>query len=200
METASPPSRPLQLSEDQHATLLSPQNGSLLIQSRSGSTNVKIRWDQGQARLELQEAQVHVSCPGELSFHCERFAVQADRAIELQSQGTLRADAIENMELRAHSLTLQSTLGDILLRANDFVRALGEKILLNTDTCPEQSRRQAQTFLSRLLGHRAPDSTPSHSSRSPRPEGSQSATKAQESALFASADNLRRSHGTNDDA
>lgn len=157
MEAITRPRRPLKLSEGQRTTLLGPQNGSLVIKSGAGQSSVNIRWVQGNAVVELQDADLQVSSPGNVSFHCERFSVQADQGIDLQSQGYMRASSVEEMKLRGHSLALQSTLGDILLRANDFVRAFGEKILLNTDTCPEHSRRQTQKFLARLLGHKDPE-------------------------------------------
>lgn len=147
--------QPIALAEGQNR-IIGPKNGILLIDAGASQGSITIRWKQGQAVVELQDAQVQVSSPGELSFHCERFCVQADQSIELQSQGRVHATAMQDMQLSAQSLSLRATLGDLMLRANDFVRAIGEKILLNTDTCPEASRRHSQAYLARLLGHRSP--------------------------------------------
>lgn len=156
--TASPQS--ISLAEDQTTILAAPRNGSLQIKSADAQGSVRIHWSKGQAVVELEDAQVQISAPDEVSFHCERFCVHADQSIDLHSQGTIRAQATEDMELSARSLALRATLGDLVLRANDFVRAVGEKILLNTDTCPEQSRRQIQSYLARLLGYQPPGDKP----------------------------------------
>lgn len=158
--TMSITSQAHRLPEGQSTTFTSPSDGSLRIETKAGQPTLKIRWEQGQAIVELQDAQLQISSPGQVSFHCETFSVQADQDINLQSQGNWHANAVQQMKLSAHSLSLRATLGDILLRANDFVRAFGEKILLNTDTCPEQARRQTQSYLARLLGHQPPHDAP----------------------------------------
>lgn len=147
----------LHLRRGQHAQLRAPQDGSLRVENPEGQGTLLIRWEGGRAQVQLETADLHVVAANEVSFHCDRFKVQADRELELQSQGTWRASAAQDMDLRAQELSLRATLGDLVLRANDFVRALGEKILLNTDLDPESSKRQARQYLARLLGY---DSSP----------------------------------------
>lgn len=88
-----------------------------------------------------------MDCPGELSLHCDRFQVHADEEIALQSQG--------RVDLRGEEISIRALLGDLLLSANDYLRALGEKILLNTEQDPEEAERERQALLRRLLGYRA---------------------------------------------
>lgn len=156
---------PLSIREGEQATLTAPKHGSLSIHANNDQGAIKIHWSEGRATVELQSASVQVCAPEDVSFHCERFHVQADQSIHLQSQGSFRANAEQDLELRAASLSLRATLGDLALRANDYVRAIGEKILLNTDTCPEQSQREIQSYLKRLLGYPAAKATGSDLSR-----------------------------------
>lgn len=147
----------LHLRRGQHARLRAPTEGTLVVEQPGGQGSLTIEWQEGRAKVQLQKADLEILCSEAVSFHCDTFRVQADREIELNSEGSWSAKAVDGMDLRGRSMALRATLGDLALTANDFVRAIGEKILLNTDTDPEQSRRQAKQLLSRLLGHRIDD-------------------------------------------
>lgn len=135
-------------------TLRCPEDGSLVIQDGQGAQCLRIDWHQGQPTVTLATADLKVLSAGDIAFHCDQFQVSADQDIQLQSHGSLHASANEAMKLQAPEVSIKATLGDLWLSANDFVRALGEKILLNTDTDPDSAKRQAQAFLRKMLGYK----------------------------------------------
>lgn len=150
---AQPRSCPLPVKEGYSHHLISPEQGSLFIRHADGHAQVRITWHEGTPTVEVKKADLRMLFPEAVQFHCERFCVQADQEIAFESHGQLRATASEHLDLSAQEISLHASLGDILLKANDFVRALGQKILLNTDVDPEHSKAQAQRFLRKLLGY-----------------------------------------------
>lgn len=152
----SDPDTALRLFVPRHAQaiLQSPEDGSLSIQSPKGTQTLRIDWQQGQPTVTLDTADLKVLSAGDIAFHCDRFHVSADQTIQLQSHASMQVSANETMNLQAPEVSIKATLGDLWLSANDFVRALGEKILLNTETDPDSAKRQAQDFLRKMLGYR----------------------------------------------
>lgn len=131
-------------------TLQSPNEASLRIQDPQGQCQLRIDWKGGRPQVHLQQSDLLLDCVGELALHCDRFRLSADEEMILESQGSV--------ELRGEEVTVRALLGDLLLSANDYLRALGEKILLNTEQDPERSEQSRQALVQRLLGYRARES------------------------------------------
>ncbi|TPV93650.1 MAG: hypothetical protein B7733_19420 [Myxococcales bacterium FL481] len=128
------------------------KDGQLLIAHADGNTAARVEWVDGTARIIVERADLAIEQTDDVRVRCRNFRVDAEQDIRLTAGHELSAQAVRKARLEAEVVETVATLGDLLLRANDFVRACGERILLNTDKDPAESDRRAKEFLRRLLG------------------------------------------------
>jgi hypothetical protein len=114
--------------------------GEDLVELRApdGRLELRLRITPEGPVLEIDAAALRLSAR-DISVDCERFSVQAEQAVELQSQGEIVHRAHGDMtqqslgELHLHgaSTEIRATLGEMRLHANDDVRVNGERVRLN---------------------------------------------------------------------
>lgn len=99
-------------------TVLADDHGERVeVRALGGALELTIELTPSGARLHLDAVDIALRARGTVSAECERFEVRAREAATVSSPAT----------------TVESTEGDLLLRANDDVRASGERVLLNCD-------------------------------------------------------------------
>lgn len=118
--------------------------GELHIRGAGVEGEICIVVENGRVELQIRQADISVKSSPKVDIECESFSVDAKCDLQLRAQ--------RKLDMSAQMVGITSTLGDLVLRANDFVRATGEKVLLNTEVDPEESDRKAKAFLARLLG------------------------------------------------
>lgn len=115
-----------------------------------GSDQITVRADDGRVELEVtltekgpvlhfRAAEMTLQAEGRLALACEDLEVHARRSIVQESGGDLVQVAGRDShisarrELCAHGTDarIESTRGDVVLRANDDVRLHGERVKLN---------------------------------------------------------------------
>jgi hypothetical protein len=102
----------------------------------------------------FDSANLALSTPGKVSLSCGEFKVDAKEKLELRTQGNwLSAVAGHSetrvtgrAELRADEIALEATGGDARLCANDDVRVVGERILLNSEHEGSLTKDQIESF------------------------------------------------------
>ncbi len=108
------------------------------LRDPSGRLELRLRVTAEGPVLEIDAAALRL-CARDISVSCERFTVEAERSVELHSQGEIlqraHGDALlqSQGDLRMHgaSTELRATLGEMRLHANDDVRVNGERVRLN---------------------------------------------------------------------
>lgn len=128
------------------------ERGELIVEHADGQVAARVVWADGKARVVLERADLTIEDAGDVSVRCRNFVVDAEHDVQLTAQREFSVRAVTKARLQAEVVEAVATLGDVVLRANDFVRACGERILLNTDKDPAESDRRARAFLQRLLG------------------------------------------------
>lgn len=117
-----------------------PQDGDRInVMSPDGTFELVIAFTPAGPVLRLRAAALELSTSGELRLSCEDLAIQARRSLTINA-GDLTEQIAETRtsiiggrsRLEAHAVGIRARLGDVVLEANDDVRATGEKILLNS--------------------------------------------------------------------
>lgn len=100
-------------------TLRDDDDGTEYVEVRapSGMLELTLAWTPEGLRLHVEAAEISLRAHGTLSADCARLDLRARESAVLSSPET----------------TVESTRGDLALRANDDVRADGERVLLNCD-------------------------------------------------------------------
>lgn len=109
------------------------------VTSPDGTFELAITFTPAGPVLRLSAAALELSCSGDLRLDCENLALSA-RSSMVISAGNLTERIAETQtsvvggrsQLEAHAVGIRARLGDVVLDANDYVRATGEKILLNS--------------------------------------------------------------------
>ncbi len=99
-------------------TVLADDHGERVeVRALGGTLELTIELTPTGAKLHLDAIDISLRAKGTVSAECDRFSVHARESATLSSPAT----------------TVESTEGDLLLKANDDVRASGERVLLNCD-------------------------------------------------------------------
>ena len=107
-----------QLPSGRSVTVLADEHGERVeVRARGGALELTIELTPTGAKLHLDAVDISLRAKGTVSAECDRFEVRARESATLSSPAT----------------TVESTEGDLLLKANDDVRASGERVLLNCD-------------------------------------------------------------------
>lgn len=118
-------------------TVLADDHGERVeVRASTGTLELTIELTPNGAKLHLDAVDIALRARGTVSAECERFEVRAREAATVSSPAT----------------TVESTEGDLLLRANDDVRTSGERVLLNCDKedeVPEWMREAVDARLPR---------------------------------------------------
>jgi len=109
------------------------------VTSPDGAFELAITFTPAGPVLRLSAAALELSCAGDLRLDCENLALSARSSMAITA-GNLTEQIAETRtstvggrsQLEAHAVGIRARLGDVVLDANDYVRATGEKILLNS--------------------------------------------------------------------
>jgi len=109
------------------------------VTSPDGTFELAIAFTAAGPVLRLSAAALELSCSGDLRLDCENLALSARSSMAITAgnlteeiAGTRTASVGGRSQLEARAVGIRARLGDVVLDANDNVRATGEKILLNS--------------------------------------------------------------------
>lgn len=133
---------------------LDPVLGTLAVSSPDGLVELSVRCTPDGCVLSFASAQLALSTPGRLDLRCRELLVDAERRLELNSGGDFasniggssRTTVVGRLETDADEMFLRTQRGDALIQANDYVRLVGEKVLLNSEQERRPSRDQLEAF------------------------------------------------------
>ena len=66
-----------------------------------------------------------------MEFAAEEISLTARHELKLQSEGTMALQASGDMSIDAEAHSISARMGDVKIKANDDVIALGERIRMN---------------------------------------------------------------------
>lgn len=114
---------------------------TLVVQEAPEACLVRLLDPEGRSRLTIEitpegpilrlEGSVRLQVEGDLALAARRLALHAEDGMELSSGGDLRLQAAGVACTRAQSQSIEATVGDVQVSANDRVRLKGELIKLN---------------------------------------------------------------------
>lgn len=117
------------------------ESGDLLtVSAPDGKVELVIRLTDEGPTVQLQAAALELFAPRDITLECGgRFRVRAREGIAIETAGPMQqrvAGALEvevggRSQLRARAVSVEATLGNVDVRANDDVALEGERILLN---------------------------------------------------------------------
>ncbi|HWL85824.1 MAG TPA: hypothetical protein VNO21_08485 [Polyangiaceae bacterium] len=120
-----------------------PEGERLSIHGKGGKLELSIVLTDAGPRLVIDAADIELRAQGTLAVDCERFEVRA------------RTEA----SIRAPDAVVEATKGSLDLRANDFVRVVGEQIRLNCDRPEEIPAWMKEALEARFLHAPPPQTT-----------------------------------------
>lgn len=124
------------------------------ITSPEGVVELSVRCTSEGCVLRFASTRLVLSTPGRLDVRCQELVVDAAQRLELNSGGDLTSRVGGSstttvggrIEADADEMFLCSRRGDTLLQANDYVRLVGEKVLLNSEQERRPTRDQLEAF------------------------------------------------------
>lgn len=131
-----------------------PELGTVEISSPDGLVELSVRCTPAGCVLRFASAQLALSTPGRLDVRCRELVLEAEQRLELNSSGDFasRVDGSSTttvsgrLEADADEMFLRTQRGDALIQANDYVRLVGEKVLLNSEQERRPTRNQLEAF------------------------------------------------------
>ena len=131
-----------------------PGLGSVAISSPDGTVELSVRCTPEGCVLSFASAQLALTTPGRLDVRCRELVVDAEQRLELNSGGDFSSSVggsstttvSGRLEADADELFLHTQRGDALIQANDYVRLVGEKVLLNSEQERRPTRDQLEAF------------------------------------------------------
>ena len=123
----------------------------------SGEVELSVRLTDDGPALSFKGADIDIASAGKVAVACDAFEVAA-REVRFDASGDFNTTVKGNYRVRAKKLfetvadTLEwvATRGDATLKANDVVRMLGEKILLNSDKADPADQGKVIDFMKRM--------------------------------------------------
>lgn len=124
-----------------HTLLVDAATSRLQIKSPSGRVELTVRCTDQGCVLEFSQGEIELNSPAKVSLQCDELELRARTRMELATAGDLHTrvagDSLAAIQGRAYteadSLELRAARGDAHVHANDRVRLVGEKILLNSE-------------------------------------------------------------------
>jgi hypothetical protein len=128
--------------------------GTVQIASPDGMVELSVRCTAQGCVLSFANAQLELSTAGRLDVRCRELVVEAEQRLELNSGGDYSSriggssstNVSGRLEADADELFLHTQRGDALIKANDYVRLVGEKVLLNSEQERRPMRDQLEAF------------------------------------------------------
>lgn len=128
------------------------------VHSRTGHVELLIKFTSEGPLLTFSAAEIAMESRGKMELKCKEFTLQAEQSIQLKSAGDALTEIAgeskthvgKQLVATAEEVSIEATKGDTIVKANDFVRVHGEKILLNTELDPETEQKKIQAFLNAL--------------------------------------------------
>ena len=108
----------------------------VVIVNASGGVELTLELTERGARLVLDAADVELRSTRNVAVACDTFKIAAR---------TFEVEASERASITAADAALTATTGDVVITANDDVKANGERVLLNSDgdlKVPDWMKRQ----------------------------------------------------------
>ena len=129
----------------------------LRIFGASGEVELTVRLNDDGPVLNFKGADIDIASSGRVAVACDAFEVAA-REVRFDASGDFNTTVEGNYRVRARKIfeTIADTLewvatrGDATLKANDVVRMLGEKILLNSDKADPADQGKVIDFMKRM--------------------------------------------------
>lgn len=136
------------------ALRVQPELGTVEISSPDGVVELSVRCTPGGCVLRFASAQLELATPGRLDVRCRELVVDAEQSVALSSGGDFTSHIAGNstttvggrLQADADELFLHTRRGDALIQANDYVRLVGEKVLLNSEQERRPTRDQLEAF------------------------------------------------------
>jgi hypothetical protein len=128
--------------------------GTVHIANPDGLVELSVRCTAEGCVLSFASAQLALATSGRLDVRCRELVVEAEQRLELNSGGdfTSRIGGCSTttvsgrLETDADEMFLHTQRGDALIQANDYVRLVGEKVLLNSEQERRPVRNQLEAF------------------------------------------------------
>jgi hypothetical protein len=136
------------------------------IVGAEGRVELTVKCTDAGCVLQFETANLSLQNQGKIHLQCEELNVETSKQLSLHSQGHISTkaeggcstEAAGTIETRASEIHMQATVGDAVVKANDFVRLKGEQILLNSDDDPRGREQQLHDLWSKLTGDPEDDS------------------------------------------
>lgn len=106
------------------------EGGLLRLLSPDGAKPIEIEVTAAGPILRLGHG-LAIAVAGKLDIAAEELSLHAQRGLELRSEGTLSVRAEGDMTMEAEAHAIEARLGDVSIKANDDVIAVGERIRMN---------------------------------------------------------------------
>ena len=117
------------------------ESETITIRGRGGQSLLTIEVNESGAKVVLDSADLELRAVGKVDVTCDAFAVET-RSFDVH--------AAEKATIVAADAEVRATTGDIRIHANDDIRAVGERILLNSEGTLEVPSWMRDTLDARL--------------------------------------------------
>ena len=107
-----------------------PGGRRMTLQAPGGAVELEIVITADGPVLRMPQG-LAIEVDGDLSLTGDRVRIEGRESLELRSHGPARIDADGRLEAVAEATELRARAGNVDLKANDDVRAQGERIRLN---------------------------------------------------------------------
>jgi hypothetical protein len=139
--TALPVAREANAMASGHSIQIDAAASRLRITNAAGKVELTVRCTERGCVLEFSEGEIQLQSSSKIAVQCDELRLQARTRLELETLGDLhtrvagdsRTVVAGHAAVEADELELRAQRGDALLYANDRVRVVGEKILLNSE-------------------------------------------------------------------
>jgi hypothetical protein len=156
--TALPVAREASVLASGHNIQVDAATSRVRITNAAGRVELTVRCTDRGCVLEFSEGEIQLQAASKISLQCDELKLQARTRLELETLGDMhtcvagdsRTVIAGHAALEADDLALRAQRGDAFIYANDRVRVVGEKILLNSEHERVTTRDQFEEFWKRL--------------------------------------------------
>jgi hypothetical protein len=123
--------------------------GTVEITNPDGLVELSVRCTAEGCELRFASARLALSSPGRLEAE-QRLELNSGGDYASRIGGSASTSISGRLETEADEVFLHSQRGDALIQANDYVRLVGEKVLLNSEQERRPARDQLEAFWRKL--------------------------------------------------
>jgi len=124
-----------------HSVRIDAASNRLQVTSPAGRVELTVRCTERGCVLEFSDGEIQLRSSSTIAVQCEELKLQARSRLELETLGELSTRVGGNYEttvagraqFESDDIELRARRGDAYVYANDNVRLVGEKILLNSE-------------------------------------------------------------------